>query len=296
MCPPTRRRVLAGAVPLLAGLAGCGGRSAGGDSTPDPAAEPSTPTAAPDATRLRFEPVPVANATEGDRIGVYPPNLQAWVRRAAMEDGRLRVHATTRVPAPTPPLVLFRRARVVGGGAADGQYAVRATGGPRYRYLASARAATPSADATVIPVSTLSAPRRRLVRAAVADRAAFYPETERGEWARRVFFGGYVRVDGTVYEGYERQQTDAAFFSQEAWYILDMESADGESGPTFDVNGPDEGVRSVLDELLDRRDPDAGVGLDAAALPESVVRFVANTDYLLTHGALLKSSVERGGA
>ncbi|WP_251342005.1 hypothetical protein [Haloplanus halophilus] len=288
---PSRRRILAGVGPLLAGLAGCGSSSS---STPDPSTD--TATAAPDPARLRFDPVPVANADEGDRIGVYPPNLKAWIREAAAGDGPLRVDAPARVSSPDAPFVLFRRARV----AADesdvaGSYAVRATGGPRYRYLADAREATPPADATVTPVSNLPEDRRRLVRAAVSDRARFYPETERGAWARRFFLGGYFRVDGTVYRGHELQRTDAAFFSETAWYVLDLDPIDGASAPTFDVGGVDAGVRSVIDELLDRRNPTEAVTLDAGALPESVVRFVGERDYLLTHAALLKSSVERGG-
>lgn len=296
MHPCTRRRVLGGLGGLLAVTAGCGEASSSADSA-TPTVEP-TATATPAAERISLDPRDPEDIDDGARVAVHPPMLQRWLRETATSDGPLRVHATARIQSPSPPLLAFDRIRLAGAGDdANGPYALRASGGTRYRYLAGAEAVTPPANATVTSIEDLSSEQRRLVEAAVAsdDRARFYPETERGEWARTAFFDGYVRVNDTVYRGYELQQTDAAFFSEGVWYVLDLEPVEEESGPILHAGAVDGGIREVIDALLGRREREKAVALDAEGLPGSVIRFVADHDFLLTHGALLAMRVERGG-
>jgi hypothetical protein len=122
------------------------------------------------------------------------------------------------------------------------------------------------------------------------------PETRLGEWVRTEFFDGYVEQNGTVYQGYEVQQTDAAFFAEEFWLVVSLvlvATADAPT-PVTRLAFPDvlDAVRSAVDPVLpeSKRSESlttATVEDDAGAL----VEFAAAYDYLLTHTALFE--VER---
>ncbi len=295
-----RRRFLGLCGVGAAALAGCAGRngetqSPGGTATETASPADGASTDTPTAGVLRLAPADLP--ADGSAV-VYPGDLQEWLREAASTDTTLRVHATAAVENPDPPLPTFDRVRLQGPTAAvTGWYGVRAEGGTRYRYKADAAATTAPDDATVTPVADLGPDRRDLAVAAITDDIdgrAFYPETELGEWARTEFFGGYVRYNGTVYQGMEFQQTDAAFFSTECWYVLSLERVSEGEGPTLVLADIDRDIRDTVEELLDERDlPHESATRDADGAPASAVRFFENTDYLLTHAAVLRVTVER---
>jgi hypothetical protein len=298
----TRRSVLAtvGGAALLTGCLGGSPPSTRtdrptADATSDRTTSDRTTTPPPATVRLEPAPVPGDDAT----LLVYPTDLRAWLGDAASGGEVLRVHAETSVPAPQPvlPADAFDRVRLTDAPDVAGWYETDVEGGIRYRYLAGATEEAPPDDATVTPVSELPEERRRLAAAAIdresGDVARFYPETALGEWARTDFFGGYFGSNGAVYRGHEVQQTDAAFFSRECWYVLSTSPADGGPGPTLSLASVGETVRGPLDDLLSVRTKRESVTRDAADLPESVVRFVDDTDYLLTHSTVFDATVER---
>lgn len=301
-----RRRFLGLCGASAAALAGCSGRD-GDDSSPSGTAEetaspadsgttdPSAATDTPTDGTLRLEPADFP--TEGTAV-VYPGDLQEWLRAAASTDGTQRAHVIAAVERPVPPLPSFDRVRLQDpAGAVTGRYAVQAEGGTRYRYKADATEVTPPDGATVRPVEDLKADQRRLAVAAITndrDGRDFYPETELGEWARTEFFGGYVRYDATVYQGREFQQTDAGFFSTECWYILSLEAVPGGEGPTLVLADIDRESRETIEGLLDERDlPHESATREVDGAPAPAVRFFEETDYLLTHAAVLRLTVEQ---
>jgi len=281
-----------------AALAGCAGRgretgSPGGTATGTASPADGASTDTPTGGVLRLTP---ADLPAGGTAVVYPADLQEWLREAASTDTTLRVHAAAAVERPVPPLPSFDRVRFEDPDEeVTGWYAVQAEGGTRYRYKADATEVTPPDDATITPVADLEADQRNLAVAAITDDIDgrdFYPETELGEWARTEFFGGYVRYNGTVYQGREFQQTDAGFFSTECWYILSLEGVSGGEGPTLVLADIDRDIRETVEGLLDDRDlPHESATLDADGAPASAVRFFENTDYLLTHAAVLSLTI-----
>ena len=85
--------------------------------------------------------------------------------------------------------------------------------------LVGAERSDPPSDATVTAVTDLPEANRDLAVATIEDGsgdARVYSETELGEWVRGSFFGCHYRYEGETCRGYEVQQTDAAFFGDEA--------------------------------------------------------------------------------
>jgi hypothetical protein len=304
----SRRAVLGLSGAMVAGLAGCRGLDSSGSDDED---EPTAGTSATDAGdsmpgresidaadgpgALRLEP---AEPPSEGSVVVYPSNLQGWLREAGTTDDVVRGHARTGTYRPTPPLHAFDRVRLVDeSGDADGWFRIEGESGIRYEYSATAVEATPSDGATVTPVSDLSGARRDLAEAAIeapfSDGSRFYPETQLGEWARNEFFGGYYRYDGTVYQGMERQQTDAAFFSEECFYVIDLVPVDGGPGPELRLGALDEHTRQAVDAALaaalSRR-----TTVDEPATPSRQgAETVTTAGYLLSHTAVF--SVALGG-
>ena len=281
-------------------LAGCSAETTpdgtDDDTTETTAASTSTDvrTETPEPT-VRLEPTaPPSDST----LLVYPTDLRSWLRTAATEDRTLRVHATASVPAPNPPLSAYDRVQLTDASAdVEGRYEVGLSSGIRYEYIAGAEAVDPPEGAEVTPISSLSDERRSLVEAAVAgewDRARFYPETRLGQWVRTQFFDGYVRADGTVYRGHEVQQTDAAFFSRECWYVLSLSLTDDGPAPSLSLASVDPTVRRTLDDLFADRNPREAVTRAAGDLPQSFVRFAVETDHVLTHAGTFEVSVNPG--
>ena len=296
MSERTRRALLAGLTATAAGLAGCAGTERNGTErngaedtetpTLTPAEVPTTtpsPTPGPDTLRLTI----VDGVVDG-RTVVYSEQLDAWLRRAARNEGPIRVTATTSFPMPEPVMTRFESVGLeTGDEALDGTYAVDCEGGTRYDVLVGAGSveSTPE-NTTATPVSDLSDRRRELALAAIGnERATVHPETPLGAWARHEWFGGYFRHDGTVYRGKEVQQTDAAFFSEELWMTLALSERSGSDidEPTLSLVGPDPEVREFVDRALaDRERNDEEALATTGELPEAVRAFAAETDHLLT--------------
>lgn len=298
---------------------------------PQPATDPGTAsdtagTATPGRLVLtRDDPSPGPTAT------VYPERLRSLLREAATTDGPLRVRAETPVYAPEPLLARLRTVRLESpDGTVDGRYEVAAEGGAYYEWRVGATPVESVPEgADVTPTRNLSPARRAFVDSAL-DRGGTLvsPETELGSWVRHGFVGGYVSRDGTTYRGRKLQQTDAAFFSREVWYVLsltplpeggaargtastdgttptDTTATDSEATPTSTPGTPvtlrlrtvPDAVREVVDGLVgtyhrDRVTADlGGEGTDGAA----VARFARETEGLLFHAAGYDVSVVAEG-
>lgn len=267
-------------------LAGCAGRA---DDDDDPATATSSTATEQRATgeRTRTERGTRVRLTAVTRIPpdatavVYPPALREWLATAATTDRRLRVFDETHVPNPDP--IWPDVTAVTLDGAASGTYRLDATGGTRYELLVGADRVDPPDDATVIPVAELSDARREVTLAAIrGERARVFPETRLGEWVRTTLFGGYVRHDGDTYRGFERRQTDAAFFSDRVWYVLRAERAEPPDPVSLTLDSVPDAVRDLLDPLL--ADSKADRTLTTPPSDDPAVRaFAADTAYLCTH-------------
>lgn len=304
---PDRRTCLGLVAGALAGTAGClagddRARTAVDDATDrstadsartDTATAGTTPGTGGTLTLRVVEPDPATPMV------VYPTDLRATLRAAATGDGPVRAPGSAFVYAPEPLLPGVDTVELVDpSGEASGVYDVDCRGGIRYRLAVGARRATPPPTATVTPVTDLSSERRDLVVAAIAgDHPDVYPETELGEWVRESFFGGYVSYRGTTYRGRERPQTDAAFFSTEVWYILALSPTTDATDPlVFDLSPVGDGVRTVLDPLLEERDKHRPEYTHAfETVPDAAAAFFADTDRLLTQTSALGVGFERRG-
>jgi hypothetical protein len=291
---PSRRDALRriGALGALgaAALAGCTG-SRWTDDAPGTA----TPTGRRGTTAgtretVRFEHRdPSSLPASSPPVRVYSPSLRRLLDRAATADGPIRDTCGTYAPAPRPVLPTLGAVELTDVGEADGTYAVDARAGTYYELLAGAERVDPPAGATVRDAATLPPERRAFVRGVVTDSVRVEPQTALGEFVCTAFFGGYWRVDGTVYRGHEVQQTDAAFFSERAWYVLELTPAD-RPAPTLALDPVPDAVHGALDETLaGHRSGDVShAGPD---IPEAVLRFARETDRLLLHDALLAVEV-----
>lgn len=276
MSPRTRRALLAGvgAAALGPALAGCtDGRLTG--------------------RQAHLEPVPPDEVPAPLRV--YQGDLREPLREAALTGETRRFAARTAVPGQAPVLgsERFERPRLTGAGDVDGVYAARVDAGVRYELLVGADQVDPPPDATVTPVGDLRPERRELVRAAVERRSPrVYPETRLGEWVRQEFFGGYVSVDGTVHRGHEVQQTDAAFFSREVWYVLSMTPApDVDPTVELDLTPVPDAVRDAFDPVLAERRPEQSLVTRGTVSPE-VARFARETAGVLLHTSTFAVGLE----
>lgn len=285
-----RRAVLAS----VAGLAGCAS-----DRQPTVRSSPETDQAETDPQvtgRLVLDPT-VPEDVDGS-LAVLPDDLRRWLRRAVTEETTVRNHGSgyvypvVQTYEPIPPLTGFDRVRVDDSGAdVAGTYTLDAEGGVRYDLLVGAEAVTPPADATVTPVDELSGRRRELALAAIGAESGHdgrvFPETELGSWVRSQFFDGYFRYDGTVYRGYEVQQTDAAFSATAVWYVFSLSAAEVDGTTTLRLTDFDDRARELVDDLrsenetVERMERDVE-GRDAAAAE----MLATDHPFLLTHDAV----------
>lgn len=313
---PTRRR------PLLATLGAAAAAGCLGDAPADPSDATDREPSATDAT----EPEPSADTGDGtdddsdDSSGddtlrlapadglptdsplrVHPRPLAALLERGAATDGAVRATDGIILTGQPPLLPGERTVRLVGDEVDDGAYALDIDGGLLYEWLLGATAVEdPPEDAEVVAVDDLSDDRRSLaVEAIEGGRATVEPHTPLGTWARTEFVGGYVRYDGTVYRGRERQQTDAAFFSEEVWYVASVRPTDEAAGdgsasdaPTLHLDPLPSAAARVVDDLLgdwaSNLDP---VEADISDLDDPARRALAETDFLLTHVAVFEVSI-----
>lgn len=249
---------------------------------------------------LRLDAVEDVSTIEAP-VTVYPETLRSWLREAARTGEKIRAHAETGMYVPEPVLPAFKHVRLETpeDDEIDGFYEVTAEGGTRYDLLVGASAVEEvPEDALVTSVADLPEERRELATRAIERRqtARVYPETELGEWVRHEFFGGYYSYEGTTYLGMEVEQTDAAFFSTVAWYVLSLSPVGREeaSNPLV-LRFPeiDERVRRIIDQLLaDRRDGQVSTALGTDASREAIAEFAGETDYLLAHTDVFAVTVE----
>lgn len=311
----SRRTVLAALGAAVGGVAGCLARRGGGTTKPT---DRSPPTDRPSSTEAGVEPTAGSTtravsstpaetrvrltATEGapseGSVAVYPPKLREWLRTAAASDSPIRGHDEAFVYTPEPVLERFERVELAGSDT-SGVYELTVDGGTRYDLVVGAEAVD-DPDGQVTPITSLTDDRRTLVERAIDDgeRATVVPESPLGEWVRTAFFGGYVSHEGQVYRGYEVEQTDAAFFSTEVWYVLSLSAgtADAQSeGPaTLDLTPlPDWFGTLVESELGEQEGQIREVLSEPTRLSADAVRVVEETEYLLTHTALFTVGVVR---
>jgi hypothetical protein len=317
----TRRAFLAtiAGAGAAGGLAGClatdegtthGTGTDGATSTDPPASTDRSSATERPSTEARIRLSAVDEIPTDAAAVVYPPTLREWLRRAAEQSEPVRGADDAFVYTPEPVLEGVDRVRLVGSAAVEGTYDLSVDGGPRYDLLVGAEPVDePPANASVIPSGTLSPARRDLVERAVDEgrRATVVPETPLGEWTRTAFFDGYVQYNGTLYRGYEVQQTDAAFFSTRVWYVLSLSPIESTATTTPTTRPTSETtatgtasapltlrLASVPDGFADRVDPlladrtkdQPEVLSDPAELPADVERFTRETAYLLTHTEL----------
>jgi len=298
---PTRRRSL---LAVLGGLgstaaAGCLGTSLTESRGGDPSATDATgtePSGGPDGDPTTSDTVRLAAAdgvpVDGP-VRVHPRSLASLLERGATTGDRVRATGSILLTGQPPLLSGERTVGLSSDGVDDGAYALAVDGGLLYDWLLGATAVEGSpTDADVVDVDALPHDRRSLaVEAIEGGRATVEPQTPLGTWARTEFVGGYVRRDGTVYRGYERQQTDAAFFSEEVWYVASVTPTDVASSdaPTLHLDPLPSAARTVVDDLLadwaSTLDP---VEADVSDLDDRARRALAETDRLLTHVAVFE--------
>jgi len=285
---PSRRHVL---TVLGSGvLAGC---SLPGSRAPT-ATETSTRTPTGTATETESVTLRLVTAASGEALdgplAVHPPDLREDLLLAAETSEPVRGHAVAAVhDAPRPVVTGFDVVELVGTDGADGTYAVTAEGGTRYELKVGLERADPPADATVTDVGDLFAERASFLRTALDGAATVYPETRRGEWVRHEVFDGYFGVDGTTYRGYEIQQTDAAFFSEEIWYVLGLSRSTATASRRLRFPELSRPVRETADELLARSD--AG-GATLESVPETVASQLVDLGPFLGHGLSFRFAVD----
>lgn len=287
--PSTRRTLLAALAGVAAGCASAV-RDDTGPTTPAATTGAPTATSTPPA-ELRLEPARV-DEVDGP-LTVYPAELADWLREAARTGGPVRGHAEVPAYAPEPVLPALDRVALRGDGAVAGSYAVDAAGGPRYRHLAGAERVDepPEGEEAATDVDDLPDERRALALAAIAEDGSprVYPETELGTWVRTEFYGGTFRHEGAYYRGHEVQQTDAAFFSREVWYVLSLSPVDGD-GTVLRLAEVDPAVRTAVDRAVGgERTPAEGSA--SGPFPPAVRSFAAETAYLMTHTAVYAVSL-----
>lgn len=286
------RRALLGAVAggVTASLGGClGGLRGEGDGTrTDDGGTTDDDAGAVGAVRLTH----VDPAAVDAPVVVYSEAYRRWLPRAADTGDVLRVHGESAGYAPTPVLPDLSAVELPTADHEGTTFEVRGEGGTRYELLVGAREVPADEvpdDADPTPLDSLTDARRQLVERAVDDAAdaRVYPESPVGEWVREDLFGAYVVDDGTVYEGYEVQQTDAAFFSRAYWLVFSLSPGAEATDPlrlSFADVPPT--ARGPFDKILSEA---KGWESETTPLgtPEQVVAFAEEHDYLLTDTALL---------
>jgi|GEM_PF-2526675 len=331
-----RRRVLralaTGAV-TTAGLAGClGANSSGDDGSTDRPTESPTPTpgetpavahdtARPGARTAGETDSPATTddtagsaATDADGEGrivleridghpsgtlaVYQPPLRDLLREAATTDSVVSAVVDASVDNPQPVLPAFDAVELVDeAGTASGVYAVSVEAGTHYNMVVKADSVT-YYDGEARGLSTLSTERRAFLRKAIrGERVSVFPETERGAWVRDEVFGHAFEHDGTVYRFHEWSATDAAFFSPDAWYRLELTPTDDPvSEPVrLRLDALDDAVREPLHSVVNssvHRRPRKRITSDPGAATEAVAAFADRTDGLLIHVGALALRIE----
>ena len=283
----TRRR------PLLAALGVLGATAAAGCLGDVPTGSPGgNPSATADTLRLA-----AADGLPTDRpVRVHPEPLSSLLERGATTGERVRATGSILLTGQPPLLSGERTVVLAGDNVEDGPYELNIDGGLLYEWLLGAAAVEdPPTDAEIVDVDALTDDRRTLVLAAIeGDRATVEPQTPLGTWARTEFVGGYVRHEGTVYRGRERQQTDVAFFSNEVWYVASVTPTDDapDDAPMLHLDPLPSAARGAVDDLLadwaSALDP---VEADVSDLDDRSRQALAETDRLLTHVAVLEVSL-----
>lgn len=294
--PRSRRALLATTGALVAGLAGCAG-GPGPDSSPTTSTSPPPSTSRPPTTRqARLHVEHVDDIRRDDPVAVFPPELAGWLRTAARTGEQVRGTGSTATPGQPPVLFAYDRVRLVSDDAAvAGTYRLAGSGGMVYTYKVGARAVSdPPAKATVRDPENLSAARREFVREAVRGHAEMDPSTAIGSWVRRDFFDGYVRLDGTVYTGYEIQQTDVGFFSRTVYYDFHLEPVDATGDAAVPLALPfiDTAGRQELADVVTRESRVYPVTVSIDGFPAAVRSLLRTYDFLLTHAAVFRVTVE----
>ncbi|QZY00533.1 hypothetical protein [Halobaculum rubrum] len=284
---PTRRRSLLAALGALGAtaVAGCLG------DTPTELSD-GNPLATVDTLRLS-----AADGLPTDRpVRVHPRPLASLLERGATTGDRVRATGSILLTGRPPLLSGERTVRLTGEGVDDGAYVLDIDGGLLYEWLLGATAVEdPPTDADIVAVDDLDDDRRSLVVEAIEGRrATVEPQTPLGTWARTEFVDGYVRHEGTVYRGRERQQTDAAFFSNEVWYVASVTPADAapDDALTLHLDPLPPAARRAVDDLLgDWASTRDLVEADVSDLGDRSRRALAETDRLLAHVAVLEVSL-----
>jgi hypothetical protein len=297
---PSRRTfvaTLAAASATLAGCAGLGDGSMDSPQTDETAADGPGTTGTDSKTTDGTPAVGFDGVSPQDvdgRIRVLPDGLRDLLVDAARADGVVRGHYEMLMNRPpSPDLAALEAVELRGTDGVDGTYTADVQAGGRYRMqFVTERVASVPADATVVDGGELTGPQREFVLNASGSSAAeVYPGTELGTWARTVLDEGYVRIDGEVYRGRERQQTDAEFFANRVWYVLSLAAGAGATEPAvLDCTSVEQGVVDEVAALVAADTP----GGDAEATPpsEALVRLARETDAVMLHNLTLRLSIE----
>lgn len=294
---PSRRTFVASVAAAAVPLAGCASDGDGG--TP---ATRDTPTDSATGTGTTTDPTttddPAVGAKTVDDFGAYdsirvlPDGLRTLLADAAGTDGVVRGHFELLVnQPPSPDLAAFDAIKLRNTDGVDGTYAVDVQGGGRYllQFEAAPAESVPD-DATVVDGDELTAAEREFVRDATgSDHAEVYPETELGTFARTVLDEGYVRLDGEVYAGRERQQTDASFFADRVWYVLSLEPVDAGDPVVLDCTPVEPGLAEAAAGVVD---DDEGERRLVEEPSDGLVRFASETDAAMLHNVTVELTVE----
>jgi len=292
---PSRRTFVASVGVAAATLAGCAGlddgsdppTSDGTDSTDGLTTPHRTTDDGPRVQGLQVDPGGVHGV-----LRVVPDGLRSLLVDAARADGVVRGHYELLVDQPpSPDLAALETVELRGTDGVDGTYAVDVQTGGRYlmQFEAAPAESVPD-DATIVDGGELTAEQREFVRNATgSEPAEVYPETELGTFARTVLDEGYVRLDGEVYTGRERQLTDAEFFADRVWYVLSLEPVGADDPPVLDCTPVESGVVESVAALVE---DDVGRARLVEEPSDGLVRLARETDAVMLHNLTLRLSVE----
>ncbi|WP_440990943.1 hypothetical protein [Haloarchaeobius baliensis] len=293
---PSRRTFVASVAAASATLAGCAGLDSGDDRPTNDGTEPTdAPTTTQSTTTAddpRVQGLQVDPGGVHGAIRVVPDGLRRLIVDAAREDGVVRGHYEMFVDQPpSPDLAAFETLELRGTDGVDGTYAVDVQTGGRYRMqFEAAPAESVPDDATVVEGSELTTEQREFVRNATgSDPAETYPETELGTFARTVLAESYVRLDGEVYQGRERRQTDAEFFADRVWYVLSLEPTDADDPPVLDCTPVESGMAEAVAGVVE---DDRGTPRLVEEPTDRLVQLARETDAVMLHNLTLRLSVE----
>lgn len=236
---------------------------------------------------------------------MFPEALQGWLVRAATEDVVVRKQAQVysleqfvpadRLPITRPEHVLLDSDRARDE-LSDQPFGLDVKSGlGKEATFRAERIDTQPEDRTVIEVDDLPSEKRELAVELVNEEfVTLRPEAELAEWIRTEVLDAYLRHEGVYYQVSNPPGTDDGFLEGIVYFIIDLtrtSAGEAENPVTIRLPGDRSAVRPFVEAALENREGEVA-RYATQKLPEDVVRFAENTDFLMTYADLYRVRVE----